>query len=145
MSHFKLLQNFKTVVMSSRLVCDVFGVWHFHHRAGPQTVNTLVYLIERLLMCVCVCLRLHVCVCLLMRQSFDVQPVPLLFFVVIRQIPLLFLSPTMHCCLYQGAQEVEKCWDVKTSPYLPPLAYLFSFFPPLCISLPSTPLLCFNL
>lgn len=74
----------------------------FHHWARPQTINTLLSLIGEIF-----------AVCLLMCQSFDLQPVFCCFFVVIREIPLCFLSPTMHRCLYQAAQEVGKCLDVK--------------------------------
>lgn len=77
---------------------------------------------------------LHMCVSLFMCQSFDLQ---LIFccFMLLSETPLLFLSPTMLCCLYQAAQELVQRWDVKLPSSLsPPLSIFLSlpFSPPIC-------------
>lgn len=72
--HPKLPQYFKrpSVVMLPRLVCHVLKGLLFHHWPGPQTVNTLVYLIEKdygcvfayacvCALCVCSCVSLLIC------------------------------------------------------------------------------------
>lgn len=83
---------------------------------------------QRLWLCVCSCVSLLMC-----SLSFVV------FRCYQKEIPLLFLSPTIHCCLYQAATRGrEECWDVKPlhTFHFP----IFSlFFSPLCISLPFTP------
>lgn len=98
---------------------------------------------DRLWLCICVCVCLHACV-FAHASVFWSAACLLLFLVVIREIPLLFLSPIMHCCLYQAAQEVEKYWDVKP---------LHTFHSPICslfflhcvspfLSLPCAPFIC---
>lgn len=80
--------------------------------------------------------RLHVC-----RVFWSTSSL-LLFFAVIGKILFLFLSPIMHCCLYQAAQEEERCWDVKFFHTF--CSSIFSLCV-LCNSLPFTPLYSSNL
>lgn len=130
----KILETTLSLFKLSRLVCDVFGavcdVWpdwssNCKHSVIPDR--------EILWLCVCLWECLHACV-FAHASVFWSAACLLLFFLVIREIPLLFLSPTMHCCLYQAAQEVEEVLGCETPPYLP-LPYRLSFCP--IVYLPS--------
>lgn len=57
--------------------------------------------------CLHVCALAHMSVCLCVSLLICSRPF-VVFFFVIREIPVVFLSPTMHCCLYQPAEEVEQ-------------------------------------
>ena len=136
-SHSKLLQYFKQDCQLSCypgrcVMCLGSGgsppAWStkYKHSAIPDR--------ERLWLCVCVCVCLHACV-FAHASVFWSAPCLLLFFVVIREIPLCFLSPTMHWCFYQVGQEVEQCWDVKPLHTVhSPLSTILSLF---CVYLPS--------
>lgn len=140
MSHSKLLQPYK---QGCQLSCSpgwcvmCLGCGVSPRGSSSNYKQSAVPDRERLWLCVCVCVCFLICVFAHVSVFWSAACL-LLFFAVIRGIPLSFLSPTMHCSLYQAAQEVEKCWDVKT---LHTFHYLLSS---LFFSLPFTSLHTFN-
>lgn len=80
-----------------------------------------------------------------MRQSFDVQPVLCYFSLLSERFLFSSWLPQCICCLYQAAQEVEQCRDLKPLHTFHSLIFSLSLSPPLCISFPFTPLHFLNL
>lgn len=70
-------------------------VEEFQVRTGPETFKPVGAPDKKQIVVVCLHVWAFSCAAHLL----------LCFFTVIRQIPLLFLSPTMHCCLYQAGRQ----------------------------------------
>lgn len=94
----------RTAVSSSPRVPLSLGCGAYKHTARPDT--------RPLQPCTrsSVCLRMWHTANLLPAFCFSFSPS---LYCLSERFPPRFLFPTMHRGLYQGAQEVKRCWDVK--------------------------------